>query len=101
MYKPTKLLAEKTVELVVALSNGENTQDLINKYIDIETSKGNGKDTQDLSNNSRDTETSKGKRISSLLLEPKSVTKDNIKILIEDGIITEKQLCQGIQGTCP
>ena len=29
MYKPSKLIAEKTVELVVALSNGEDTQYLI------------------------------------------------------------------------
>jgi ABC-type xylose transport system substrate-binding protein len=29
MYKPSKLIAEKTVELVVVLSNGEDTQYLI------------------------------------------------------------------------
>ncbi|NEQ36821.1 MAG: substrate-binding domain-containing protein [Okeania sp. SIO3I5] len=80
IYKPTKLLAEKTVELVVALSNGENTESLINNT---------------------NIRTKDGDIIPSILLTPKPVTKDNIEILIEDGIVSKQELCQEIQGTCP
>ncbi|NEP84472.1 MAG: sugar ABC transporter substrate-binding protein, partial [Okeania sp. SIO3B3] len=74
------LLAKKTVELVVALSNGEDTQYLIS-HTDIKTSDGS--------------------IIPSHLLTPVPVTKDNISILIDDDIISKEELCKGIQGICP
>ncbi|NER03222.1 MAG: substrate-binding domain-containing protein [Okeania sp. SIO3C4] len=80
IYKPIKLLAKKTVELVVALSNGEDTQYLIS-HTDIKTSDGS--------------------IIPSHLLTPVPVTKDNISILIDDDIISKEELCKGIQGICP
>ncbi|NET26134.1 sugar ABC transporter substrate-binding protein [Okeania sp. SIO1I7] len=79
IYKPSKILAEKTVELVVALSNGKITRDIIKN----------------------DIKTKDGSKIPSILLTPKPVTKDNISILIEDGIVSKQNLCQGIQGICP
>ena len=80
IYKPSKLLAEKTVELVVALSNGEDTQYLIT---------------------TKDIKTTNGNIIPSHLLAPIPITKEDLKILTEDGIITPEQLCQGIKETCP
>ena len=80
MYKPSKLIAEKTVELVVVLSNGEDTQYLIT---------------------TKDIKTKNGNIIPSHLLAPIPITKEDLKILIEDSIITQKQLCQGIKETCP
>ncbi|NER04505.1 MAG: substrate-binding domain-containing protein [Okeania sp. SIO3C4] len=59
IYKSSELLAQKTVELVVALSEGKNTEDLMN----------------------RDIETSTGKKIPSGILRPISVTKENIEVL--------------------
>ncbi|NET43513.1 substrate-binding domain-containing protein [Okeania sp. SIO2B3] len=59
IYKSSELLAKKTVELVVTLSEGKNTEDLINWDIEI----------------------SKEKEIPSVILRPISVTKENIEVL--------------------
>ena len=65
---------------MVALSNGEDTQYLIT---------------------TKDIKTTNGNIIPSHLLAPIPITKEDLKILTEDGIITPEQLCQGIKETCP
>ncbi len=80
IYKPIEDIAAKTVETVVALSNGYDTNSLINNT-DIK---------------------SQVKTIPAHLLVPIAVTKDDIeKTLIEDDLFTKEKLCKGIQGICP
>ena len=49
----------------------------------------------------KDIKTTNGNIIPSHLLAPIPITKEDLKILTEDGIITPEQLCQGIKETCP
>ena len=49
----------------------------------------------------KDIKTTNGNIIPSHLLAPIPITKEDLKILTEDSIITPEQLCQGIKETCP
>lgn len=72
VYKAVKKEADAAAELAIALANGEEPS------VDGEV---------------EDTET--GEMVPSVLLEPQSIFKDNVKDVVDDGFVSADDLCTG------
>ena len=72
VYKAVKQEADAAAELAIALAKGEK--------------KDTGKTIKDPEGN-RD--------VPSVLLEPKAITKENVKTVVDDGFVTAAELCTG------
>lgn len=76
VYKPIAKQAQVTAQLVAALSNGTDPT-LVNAQTALKT----------------------GGQVASVLLEPIAVDKSNVQqIVIADGYLTRKQICNGLNG---
>jgi D-xylose transport system substrate-binding protein len=74
VYKPAKSEADALAELAIALTKGDDKPDIV---------KG-------------ETEDSEGNRqVPSVLLDPVTITKDNVKTVVDDGQVTAADLCTG------
>jgi D-xylose transport system substrate-binding protein len=72
VYKAIKKEAEAAAELAIGLAKGEK--------------KDTGKTVKDVEGN-RD--------VPAVLLEPQSITKENVKAVVDDGFVTKAELCTG------
>jgi D-xylose transport system substrate-binding protein len=72
VYKAIKKEADAAAELAIALAKGEK--------------KDTGKTVKDTESN-RD--------VPAVLLEPQSITKENVKAVVDDGYVTKAELCSG------
>jgi len=72
VYKAVKKEADAAAELAIALANGE---------------------TPDAPDTTEDAEG--GRDVPSVLLEPQSIFKDNVKDVVDDGFVTVEDLCTG------
>jgi D-xylose transport system substrate-binding protein len=72
VYKPVKQEAEALAEVAVALANGE---------------------TPTADDTSRDDDG--GRDVPSILLEPQSITRENVKDVVDDDFVTAADLCTG------
>ncbi|MCW2742418.1 MAG: Monosaccharide transporter substrate-binding protein family [Blastococcus sp.] len=74
VYKPAAAEAEALSKLAIALLNGEATPDIV----DGETEDAEG-----------------GRQVPSVLLDPVTITRDNVKTVVDDGQVAAADLCTG------
>jgi D-xylose transport system substrate-binding protein len=74
VYKPAADEAGALAELAIALINGEDTPDIVN---------GESEDTEG------------DRQVPSVLLDPVTITRDNVKDVVDDGQVTAEALCAG------
>jgi D-xylose transport system substrate-binding protein len=72
VYKAIKKEADAAAELAIALAKGE---------------------TKDTGQTVKDSES--GRDVPAVLLEPQSITKENVKVVVDDGFVTKEELCAG------
>jgi D-xylose transport system substrate-binding protein len=74
VYKPAAAEADALSKLAIALLNGEDTPSIV----DGETDDSEG-----------------GRKVPSVLLKPVSITRDNVKTVVDDGQVAAADLCTG------
>jgi len=74
VFKPASQEANALAELAISLINGEEQPDIVN---------GESEDTEG------------GRNVPSVLLDPISITRDNVTEVTEDGQVTAEELCTG------
>jgi D-xylose transport system substrate-binding protein len=74
VYKPAAAEADALAELAIALLNGEKTPDIVDG------------ETEDAEGN---------RQVPSVLLDPVTITRDNVKTVVDDGQVTAADLCKG------
>jgi D-xylose transport system substrate-binding protein len=74
VYKPAKSEADALAELAIALIKGEDKPDIVQG--ETEDSEG-------------------GRKVPSVLLDPVTITRDNVKQVVDDGQVTAADLCTG------
>ena len=72
VYKAIKGEAEAAAELAIGLAKGE---------------------TKDTGQTVKDPES--GRDVPAVLLEPQAITKENVKVVVDDGFVTKEELCTG------
>ena len=82
VYKPIKQEADSTAKLAAALAKGDTAAADALATGSVDDTKGN-------------------RQVKSVLLTPKSITKDNVKTVIDEGQVKASEVCVGdLQATC-
>jgi D-xylose transport system substrate-binding protein len=73
VYKAIKQEADAAAELAIALAKGDDQKDTGQTVKDPES----------------------GRDVPAVLLEPQAITKENVKVVVDDGFVTKAELCTG------